>query len=878
MGSFKRRWYRRYWRWREKIKGRFWLYLTGGAFLLVVVSFLFVTAIFAWYSKDLPSPDQLVRREGFATRIYDRNGKILYDVYKEAKRTPVSWEQVPDYLRWATIAIEDKHFYSHPGFSFRGIARALYNIVVRHRLQGGSTLTQQLIKVVLLSPERTLSRKIKEFVLAIQTERKYTKDQILLMYLNEAPYGGLAWGVGAAAEQYFGKPVSELNLVECAILAGLPQRPSYYSPFGSHPTAYIARTKAVLRRMREDGYISPQQEKEAIDQLSQIKFAENKTAFSAPHFVAYVKKILTEKYGEEVVEQGGLRVTTTLDLDLQKKAEEIVKKEIEKVKKYRITNGAAVVMDPQTGEILAMVGSKDYFAEDIPGKFNVVTQGLRQPGSAIKPITYALALEKGYTAATLLMDVKTVFPQGPGQKDYVPVNYDGKYHGPLQVRYALGNSINVTAVKMLAMVGIKSMLEKAYEMGVSTLAPTKENLKRFGLSVTLGGGEVRLLELAGAYNAFANGGYRQDPVAILKVEDRNGKVLEVFHPRRGKRVLSPGVAFIISDILSDNNARLIAFGPHNSLVIPGYKVAVKTGTTNDRRDNWTIGWTPSVLVGVWVGNNDNSPMKYLASGISGAAPIWRRIIMEALKNRPKKDFVVPPNVVRAEVDAVSGYRAHDGFPSRMEYFIKGTEPTGEDPIHVKLKVCPGQNKLATPAQIKRGEYEEKEFFLFKEEDPVSQDGKNRWQEAILAWMSEQPDPRYHPPHEYCDDQGLIGVSFVSPENQQTVGNQFLVKIKVVAVKDVSQVKLWVNGEEKATFTEKPYEKKLELADGVYTLKAKAWDKDGSTDEEEIKIGVNLPWDWQPSPTPTVTPTPSPTPLPATPTPTPSLSPSPTPSD
>jgi len=861
----------------KRFRGKLWLYLSLGSFLFVLLGFLSVMVVFAWYSKDLPSPNQLVRKEGFATRIYDRNGEIIYDVYKEAKRTPVSWAAIPDYLRWATIAIEDKHFYSHPGFSFKGIARATYNIFVRHRLQGGSTLTQQLIKNVLLTPERTLSRKIKEFVLALQTERKYNKDEILLMYLNEAPYGGLAWGVGAAAEQYFDKPVSELNLVEAAILAGLPQRPSSYSPFGSNSEAYIERTKNVFRRMREDGYISSKEEKEAIEQLPNVKFSENEGAFNAPHFIAYVKKILSEKYGEQLVEQGGLRVTTSLDLGLQRQAEKVVKEEIEKMKKFHITNGAAVVLDPQTGEILAMVGSKDYLAEDIPGKFNVVTQGLRQPGSAIKPVTYALALEKGYTAATLLMDTRTVFPVGPGQKDYIPVNYDAKHHGPLQVRYALGNSINIAAVKMLAMVGIKPMLQKAHEMGITSLEPTKENLSRLGLSVTLGGGEVKLLELASAYTAFANNGFRQEPVGILKVEDRDGKVLEVTKVDKGRRVISSGAAFIISDILSDNNARLIAFGSNSSLNIPNQKIAVKTGTTNDRRDNWTVGWTPSILVGVWVGNNDNSSMNYLVSGISGAAPIWRRIILKGLKSRPRKEFIVPSEVVKAEVDSVSGYRSHDSFPARMEYFLKGTEPAGRDPIHVKLKLCPGQNKLATPVQVGRGEYEEKEFFIFKEEDPVSQDGKNRWQEGVLAWTSQQEDSRYHPPTEYCEGEGLVEVTIDLPAHESTVENTFLIKVKTSSVKKIVEVKIYLDGEEKKVFSGKPYEFNLTLPDGTYTIKATARDEDNNVGEREVRIGVNLPWDWQPSPTPapTVTPEPTNTPTPV-PTTTPILSPSPTP--
>jgi len=879
MINFRREWRRRYLRWHYKLnkltKGKLPLYVSIGAFGAVVLGLLFFIALLTWYSRDLPSPNQLVRKDGFTTRILDRNGEIIYDVYKEVKRTPVTWEEVPDNLKWATVAVEDKHFYSHPGFSVWGMFRATYNIIIHRKLQGGSTLTQQLIKNVLLTSERTLPRKFKEFVLSLQTERKYTKDEILLMYLNEAPYGGSAWGVGAAAEQYFDKKVADLDLMESVILAGLPQRPSVYSPFSDTPEAYIGRAQVVLRRMREDGYISSEEEKEALEKLDEAEFYQGGNLLSAPHFVSYVKGILSEKYGEEIVEQGGLEITTTLDLELQEKAEIIVAEEIEKMEGYKISNGAAVVLNPETGEIMAMVGSKDYFAEDIPGKFNVVTQGLRQPGSAIKPVTYATALEKNYTAATLLMDTKTVFPVA-GQKDYVPVNYDGEYHGPMLTREALANSINVAAVKTLAKVGVEPMLALGYQMGLNTLEPTKANLQRFGLSATLGGAEVKLIELASAYSAFGNGGFKQEAIAVLEVKNRDGKVLESFKSKKGPRVLSQGAAFIISHILSDNTARSLVFGLNSALNIPGNQVAVKTGTTNDLRDNWTIGWTPSVLVGVWVGNNDNSSMSRVASGISGAAPIWRRIILTALNNLPKKEFVQPASVVTAEVDKISGYRAHDGFASKMEYFIKGTEPVGADPIHSKLKLCRGEKKLATPAQVSNGDYEEKEYFVFKEEDPVSQDGKNRWQDGILEWIGTQGDERYHPPSEYCGEgEGFLDVAIDSPIHETTVENTFLVKLRPRSIKEVKEIKVYIDDKHKFTLTNAPFEREMTLKDGTYTVKAVIEDTEGNTGQREAKFGVNLPWDWQPSPTPTpttqVTPTPTLTVVPtlsvtATPTP------------
>ena len=858
---------RQKYRWQRKRLSRAKLAsrLTVFAFVAIFGLILFSGLLFAWYAKDLPRPDKIVRREGFATKIYDRNGELLYDVFADQRRTPVALEQVPEHLKNATIAIEDKNFYKHRGFDPTGIFRALWNIVVRHRLQGGSTLTQQLVKNVLLSPQRTLPRKIKEFILAIQIENRYSKDEILQMYLNESPYGGTAWGVESAAETYFGKKVAELNLVESAILAGLPQRPSAYSPFGSSPRAYINRTKQVLRRMREDGYITRDQEKEAVEQLEKVEFATEASNFRAPHFVMYVKKQLEERYGQRTVEQGGLRVYTTLDLELQEVAQKTVAEEIKRVEYLHITNGAAIVIDPNTGEILAMVGSKNYHDPDYDGKVNV-TLSLRQPGSAIKPVTYVTALKKGYTAASLIMDTPTVFPVA-GQPDYKPVNYDGQFHGPLQVRYALGNSINVAAVKMLAKVGLKEMLTTAYEMGTSTLEPSPENLRRLGFSVTLGGGEVRLLEMATAYSAFANGGLKVEPIAILKVTDKDGKVLDEHQLVKGKRVLTPGQAFLISHILSDNSARLITFGERSALVIPGRTVAVKTGTTNDKRDNWTVGWTPQIVVGVWVGNNDNTPMKEVASGISGAAPIWRRIIQVALANKPNIGFNVPEGIVTAEVDSVSGYKAHDDFPSRIEYFVKGTEPAGEDPIHVKLKVCRGQEKLATPVQIARGDYEEVEYFIFKEEDPISTDGVNRWQQGIEEWLTTQADRRYHPPTEHCGDVEEMGIIINEPGDESKIeGNEVRIRGQVVAANRIIKIKILVGGKKEIIENSSKFDKIFILEDGPYVIKIQAEDEKGNKKEKEIKIGVNVPWDWTeptptPTPTPTLTPTPSPTPTP-----------------
>lgn len=833
-----------------------WLMVFYSVLGLLGIGFLGILILFVWYSKDLPTPSKVVRRDGYASRIYDRNGKLLYDVYKDAKRTPVVWEDVPVYLREATIAVEDKDFYKHQGFDPMAPLRIIKNVFYYGKLTGGSTLTQQLVKNVLLTSERSVTRKIKEFILAVQIEAKYKKDEILLMYLNEAPYGGAAWGVGSASEQYFGKKVSELNLAESVILAGLPQRPNVYSPFSKTPTAYVARSEHVLDRMVTDGYIDDQLRKETLDQIKNYKFFDNKTQILSPHFIFWVRDQLVEKYGEEVVDGGGLKVTTTLDLDLQNEVQKIISEEIDKAEKLGISNGASVVLDPTTGEVLAMVGSRGYFSDKTDGKFNVVTQALRQPGSAIKPVTYLTAIKKGYTSSSLIMDTPVTFPaSNAALKDYSPQNYTGKFNGPMSIRTALGNSINTTAVKMLANVGIKNMLQQAFTMGLTTLEPTQQNLSRFGLAVTLGGAEVKMIDLASAYSAFANGGKKIEAVGILKVEDKNGRILEQFRPIEGKNVMTPQEAFIISNILSDNSAREITFGPVNGLIIPNYQVAVKTGTTNDKRDNWAIGWTPNLLVASWVGNNDNSPMVKVASGVSGASPIWKRIIQYEVSKRPKQDFPIPEKIVSMEVDKVSGYPAHDGFPTKQEYFIDGTQPKTNDPIHLKLKVCKGQSGLATPADVASNNYDEKEFFSFKEDDPVSTDGKNRWQEGIDAWINEQPDKdKYNPPTGYCRTDGMVSVGFDSPSNESTVGSSFDVKINTQSLVKITEAKLWVNGEEKKTWNERPFETSLNLSDGTYTLKVRATDKDNHNAESEVKIGVNVPWNY--SPTPTVLPTPT----------------------
>ncbi len=664
-----------------------------GLFLLGVIVIIIV---FAWFARDLPSPTTLKDRSvDQATKIMDRNGKTLYSVYDKQNRELVTLDKIPKDLINATIDTEDKDFYKHQGFAVEGYFRILYDLIRYHRLIGASSITQQLVKNTLVGGERTPTRKLRELILAIQVDKRFSKDEVLQMYLNEIPYGGTTYGVETAAQTYFGKPAKDLTLTESAILAGLPQSPTYYSPFGEYPDAYKNRAKYVLRRMREEKHITKEQETASLGELDSIKFADQKIDIQAPHFTLYVKDLMEQKYGKEVVASGGLRIYTSLDLDLQNKVQEIVRTEVDKLAKAKVGNGAAVVLNPKTGEILAMVGSKDYFAKDYDGQVNVTTRN-RQPGSATKPITYAVGFTKGYTPATMWLDVQTEFDAGPGQDPYKPVNYDGKYRGPVQTRTALGSSLNVPAVKALATNGIKDTMKTAYEMGISNWEPTTQAMQNVGLSLTLGGRETSLLDLTSAYAVFANEGVKQDVVSVIKVTDAKGKVLEEFQPSSGKRIFKPEIAYLISDILSDDNARIPAFGPRSLLYIAGKHIAVKTGTTDQKRDNWAFGYTPSYVVGTWVGNNNNAVMdQSIASGVTGATPIWNKIMHQLVDNKPDEWYKKPDEINGPlAIDAKTGMRPGNGTTAtRPEIFIKGTEPQPNDITYQNVRVCKGTNDV-----------------------------------------------------------------------------------------------------------------------------------------------------------------------------------------
>jgi len=636
----------------------------------LVLALVILIAAVVYIVKEIPNPAKLSSTEySQSSQILDRKGRLLFEIYSDKKRTAVKLTEIPNNLKNATLAIEDASFYKHHGFDLKGILRGLYRTIIERRLQGGSTLTQQLVKNVLLTQERTISRKIKEAILTVATEMLYTKDQIIEMYFNQTPYGGTIWGAQSAAREFFNKDVKDLDLAECALIAGLPASPTKYSPF-SHPEAAKARQEMVLTAMEKVGYITEDQMETAKSE--KLNYYVEKNGILAPHFVFYVKEQLAEKYGLQKLTEGGLKVTTTLDLDMQNMAETIVASEVAKLKKSNVTNGATLITEPGTGQILAMVGSVDYFSNDIDGKYNVTT-ALRQPGSSIKPLNYATALELGkITAASIINDAPTCFGV-ENQNQYCPTNYGNHYFGIQTVRNSLASSLNIGAVKVLKLNGVETFIASASAMGITTWTDPSN----YGFSLTLGGGDIYMIDMATAYGVFANMGVKQNLVPILKVEDKDGKILEEFKESPGERILSRETSYIIQNILSDDGARSQVFGYGSLLNIKNHpEVAVKTGTTNDLRDNWTFGYTTDYVVGTWVGNNNNSKMSGVVSGTSGAAPIWNKIMTQLLANKAVKKPVIPTGITGINVcNLTGGAVPSEGCDSHYEIFNNKFLPT-----------------------------------------------------------------------------------------------------------------------------------------------------------------------------------------------------------
>lgn len=782
---------KRPWNWKKIGKIAGWSALAG---------FIAVLSLFLYIAKDLPSPGNV--RDRFvaeSTKIYDRSGThLLYEVHGEEKRTVISFTDMPDVVKYATISLEDQDFYHHFGIKLSSIARAIFkDIITLEKAEGGSTITQQLVKNTLLSNEKSIVRKVKEVILAIELETKYSKDEILEMYLNEIPYGSNAYGIEAAAQTFFGKPARELSLDEAALLAALPQATTYYSPYGSHTDALSGRQTYALRQMASLGYITDEQAEEAINADTLAKVAPQKDIIAAPHFVMYIKDYLQEKYGDRAVEEGGYRVTTTLDWDKQLAAEEAVRLGAEKNVKYKAKNAALVAIDPKSGQILSMVGSKDYFDAAIDGQVNVTIRE-RQPGSSFKPYVYLTAFTKGYVPETLMYDVETEFETAEG-KSYKPQNYDGKFRGPLSMAESLAQSLNIPAVKTLYLVGVRDAIDIAKRLGVQGL----NEPDRLGLSLVLGGGEVRLLDHVHAYATLATGGVKHPMAAILKIEDSKGSVLEEFQSTPGERVIEEKYVTMLEHIMSTNSYRTPAFGENSPLRFDNRDVAAKTGTTNEFRDGWTIGFTPSLAVGVWAGNNDNSPMIAGADGVVVAAPIWRAFLDKALVNYATERF---PKYEKEDID-----KPMLGGELEDKKDLKVCEiPDEDDKYCLANKYCPDDKS-------KKKDFVEPHDILHyvKRDDPrgdkpdkAESDGQYKnWEKAVKEWYKKQKGVvAEEAPEKECSEDDFkkyrpsISLSIPGSTNSSAV----TLSADVSAPYGVSKVTFSVEGDKVGERTEKPY--------------------------------------------------------------------------
>lgn len=671
---------------------------TVGKYLafLFLAGCLLILGLFIYYTYDLPRPEKFTEAQLIqSTKIFDRTGKVLlYDIYGEEKREIVSFDKISDNIKHAVLASEDADFYNHGGISFRGLIRSLFiDLKLQSASYSGSTITQQLIRTVYLTTQKTISRKVREIVLSIELEQKYSKDQIFEWYLNAIPLGENCYGFEAASQTYFNKPSSDISVPEAAVLTVLIQGPSVYSPYGPNKKILLEKKDRVIDRMEKVGYLTKEESEQAKQE--KIEFAEQTISIKAPDFVLYVKKYLDNKYGEDYLKEKGLKVYTTLDYDLQEYAEQVIKDNDEVNRAKNSNNSAMVVLDPKTGEILTLIGSKDYWADAYPEgcdekpganclfdpKYDVATMGQRQPGSSFKPIVYATALKKGFTPNTIVWDVTTEFnpncdPSGKAKKDiygldcYHPQDYDGRNRGPVPLKEALGCSLNIPAVKVLYLAGISDSLQTAKDFGITTLT----DVNNYGLSLVLGGGDVNLLELTSAYGVFATEGNYIAPTSILKIEDAEGNTIEEYKPNPTK-VLDTQVARQINNILSDNNNRAPVFGYNSPLYIPGYEVAAKTGTTQEFKDGWTMGYTPFAAVGVWTGNNNNSPTN--DEGVGIAAPMWNKVMQKIVASHDVENFTLPdPITDRSKV--LMGQLPQNDINTVL-YYVNKNNPLGEQP-------------------------------------------------------------------------------------------------------------------------------------------------------------------------------------------------------
>ncbi len=817
-------------------------------FTLIVLFAIGIGAIYAWLFVDLPSLETLYQRATTtSTKILDRNGRTLYVISDphQGQHSPVKLNDIPLYCRQATIATEDANYYSHPGVDLVGILRAvLINLQGGEVLSGGSTITQQLAKNLMLSPEeaaqRTITRKLRESILAWRITQTFSKDDILALYLNEVYYGNLAIGIEAAAQTYFGKAVGELDLAECALLAGLPQSAARYDPLSDLP-ASKERQAVVLDLMLKQNMITAEQVD--LAKAENLQFAPTSYPIEAPHFVAYVRQWLEDRYGLEAIYTQGFVVTTTLDLDWQNTAQAIVQRQLAELTRDKpnepgknVNNAAVVAVDPQSGEIRVMLGSPDYFTAKIDGAVNAAIAH-RQPGSSIKPITYAAAFDptapEPLTPASMILDVRSSFPTKEGDP-YVPKNYDQQFHGPVSARTALASSYNIPAVKVLQHIGLPRTIELARKIGITTFGQPD----RYGLALTLGGGEVRLIDMTMAFSVFANGGHKIDPVAVTEISNAQGEVVYRNTPQSGEIVLDPRVAYLITSILSDNKARAPAFSEYSVLRLTR-PAAAKTGTTTDWRDNWTLGYTPDLVTGVWVGNADNQPMEHV-SGVTGAGPIWHDFMQAALKGQPERDFARPAGLIDVDVCATSGLLPTEYCPfTKREVFIAGTQPTQPDNLYQPIKIDVATGLPAT-ADTPKDRIETKVYLMLPAEarewardNGIPQLTSNNEQVAMnnaqLA-TSSQAAVRITRP----DNGTIYRVTPQTPIETQQIPVQAIVADNV----RLQRLMIYVDDRLIGEFTASPARAWWTLQLGTHTIKAQAVDDQGQvTDSAPISIVV-----------------------------------------
>ncbi len=725
--------------------------------LVAVCAVVGFAGMVLWYSRGLPDPNRLIDRTvAQTTKLYDRTGEhVLYEIHGAEKRSVVPLSSIPPVVQQATLVAEDRSFYRHGGISIRGILRAsLSHATGIGKGGGGSTLTQQLVKNAILTNEVSVSRKLREWVLAWRIERRFTKDEILQMYLNEVPYGGTSYGIQSAARSYFGKDVGQLSLAEASTLAAITNAPTAMSPYTARGLERLsARTSYVLQGMVDEGYVSQDQADAAKGE--KLSFVARRDAITAPHFSMWVYQQLSERYGARLVEEGGLKVITTLDVDMQGAAESAVaSRTAQNSSKYNAKNASLVAIDVPTGQVRAMVGSADFFDEEIDGQVNVATAP-RQPGSSFKPIVYAAAFALGYSPQTILFDLETDFPtdQGP----YHPRNYDLKEHGPVTMRQALAGSLNIPAVKTLYLAGVDRVLGLARDLGYTSLG----DRSRFGLSLVLGGGEVSLLEHVSAYSAFARGGSFVPYSSVLRVESSDGRPLEEWHQPEGVSATSPEVAAALTDVLSDNGARAFVFGAANSLTLPDRSVAAKTGTTNDYHDAWTVGYTPQIAAGVWVGNSSNEAMSRGADGSVVAAPIWQRFMVAAHRNLSVQSFPpMPPSFNYSQKPMLNGQ--WEGSETRAFDSRSGLPATPATPpefvversyrqVHSILHWVSRDNPLgATPS------------------DPPSDPAYAPWEAPVAKWREARGISNEVPPPRGGGGDSGVTVSIIEPQPGSTV--------------------------------------------------------------------------------------------------------------